>query len=576
MSDARALARWRRAPLVSLAEDVLANAALLREANVLSHCIGAHVSFQYAIARPHPHGIAESATQGVLAGASDIRSSELPTRLPAVCVRVIDHIHCCVTYWTIGHLATEINHLRRLWTVRRASVNQPPPRLVSEAVSPYAHVASASVPLFVLAEQASGDWKLPFRSMFNGNVVGTCNVALSATRGDVYVTVDSVELRDPSAFHVAHLQIAHATFGGADERVSVSRQVPMDDAYAALEMEAVMHTSSAKWHGVGVVSLFARPMPAFLASIELEDVQREQGGPYDLAYVSGIPPPASLGRVHEREHRGEQTHGVHASVSLVEDGSARPLLHARPPYFPLRRGTRHFVIALHHESATELVLTRPASVSLSVRLVDARGHTITGAPLPLPLSIERVQRAAAHTGTRTLQFDAVWGLDANSEELLARATPVACRVALGVNVSVGVLGCDELISMSVPLNVCICGQRGIFARPLPCTSVDAFYVVRIIPRRCRSAAELWRIDTRRTAVHGQEVLGNWVPRGLRLIAELLKSEQLERDIVSVYRIRNHMEKDSHARGMEDAYGHIARSVLAEWPPCHPLDEVRAF
>ena len=588
MHDARALAKWRRTPLVALMEDLLAHAALLREANVLSQRLGIHVSFQYALMRPFPHGIAESATQGMLAEAADIRGAEISTRLPAVVVRVIDYIDCRVAYWSLEHLSAELLHLQRLWAVRKTI---PPslarPRLISESTSPFVHVASATVPLYVLADGDTGAWRLPLRSLFNGAVLGTCNVSLSGALGQrtrACLHVDSLALTDTNAFIEVHLQVAHATLSGvqAEREVSVSRRAAPSEAFSTLALDAEVDTEpsacTTAWHahGCGVIALFARPTPAFFASVELDEVERELGVCTDLAYLSGTASRGAHGRVHEREHRGEQVHGVHASVRLVEDGEILPVRSGTRPYFTIGGGERHFSITLRHESAEQLVWTLPVCASLDARLVDVHGSTVARAPHQIPLSIAHVQRAAAHTGTCTLQFDAVWGLDACSEALLTEPTPRGYCVAIELHVLVAVHDYRDCIQITVPAHVRVHdAPRTSFSRVSLRTSFEALFLVRLSPRRCRSAAELWRIDTRRTAVPGQEILGAWVPRGLLLVADLLQSEAREDALYSACRVRSRLKSKVRAH-VEENKGTVARArdIVSAWPRNDALGKVR--
>ena len=588
MHAARALAKWRRTPLVALMEDVLAHAALLREANVLSQRLGIHVSFQYTIMRPFPYGIAESATQGMLAEATDIRGAEISMRLPAVVVRVIDYVDCRVAYWTLERFSAELLHLQRLWAVRKTIPSSfARPRLISESSSPFTHIASATIPLYVLTDGSTSAWRLPMRSLFNGAVLGTCNASLSGTHGRktrAYLHVDSLALRDTAAFIEVHLQVDHAAFSGdqAQREVSVSRRAAPSEAYSTLALDAEVDIEpgacTAAWHahGCGVIALFARATPAFFASVELDEVERELGVCTDLAHLSGTTSRGAHGRVHEREHRGEQMHGVHASVRLVEDGAILPVRSGTRPYFTICGGERHFSITLRHESAEQLVWTLPVSASLDACLVDVHGSTVSRVPHLIPLSIAHVQRAAEHTGTCTLKFDAVWGLDACSDALLTEPTPRGYCVAIELHVLVAVHDYKDCIQIAVPGNVRVHdAPRTSFSRVSLRTSLEALFLVRLSPRRCRSAAELWRIDTRRTAVPGQEILGAWVPRGLLLVADLLQSEAREDALYSACRMRGRLKSKvrAHVEENEDTLAR-ARDIVSAWPRSDALGRVR--
>ena len=89
MHPKEAVARWRAPSLLQLAEQILAHAALVKEANVLSRWLELGVSFQCALP---DRALACSALEGILGDAAeDIRGdAELSPRRLSIVVRVLD------------------------------------------------------------------------------------------------------------------------------------------------------------------------------------------------------------------------------------------------------------------------------------------------------------------------------------------------------------------------------------------------------------------------------------------------------------------------------------------------------
>jgi kinesin family protein 1 len=62
------------------------------------------------------------------------------------------------------------------------------------------------------------------------------------------------------------------------------------------------------------------------------------------------------------------------------------------------------------------------------------------------------------------------------------------------------------------------------------TSLTAVYRVELVPPIAQSAQDLWRLDTAGKYVKGEEVLGDWRPRGVTLLEDWYRASKTARMI----------------------------------------------
>ncbi|KAI9472234.1 MAG: hypothetical protein EXX96DRAFT_583345 [Benjaminiella poitrasii] len=123
----KAFQRWQRLGHVSMAEVILTNAVLLKEANVISHELQKDVVYQFTIIEPdftrlrsrweEPSGLytfdEESVTNNN-SRSTDTNTSYSGAHKPCVGIRVIDHKHGSIYVWSMEKFKTRLHQMRNL------------------------------------------------------------------------------------------------------------------------------------------------------------------------------------------------------------------------------------------------------------------------------------------------------------------------------------------------------------------------------------------------------------------------------------------------------------------------------
>lgn len=217
--------------------------------------------------------------------------------------------------------------------------------------------------------------------------------------------------------------------------------------------------------------------------------------------------------------------------------------------FPqLRQGLqRRFVISLSHTSGRALPWTRIERVSIGqVRLLGANGQVLESQPTPdVDLKLSRKGDSAVFhpDGTSTLVADGFWDSSAHDSTFLNRPTAASQRVLVRLTFSVDIPTCEELATFSLDAALRI-QTRGASAPGLLSTGFfgtarlldrsNAIFSLRLSPPPTRSTRDLWRLDTSKAYIKGEEKLpAGWTPRGVSVVQDhirLVKQQKLAADV----------------------------------------------
>ncbi|EST06844.1 Pleckstrin [Kalmanozyma brasiliensis GHG001] len=638
----KALAKWRGHTKVSMAEDALSKAVLVKEANVISKELGKRVTYQYTVVDDFPLAVPNSGVEAIagLTEFDDVSDPDLAScAKPCMGIKVLDYIHSTCYVWSMPKFEQRLQKMRNLYTFvdkpeysRHFNWSDP----FYEAPHPtYAFVASTLVPLHALSKQVSTKYRLPLHDRHTGQQIGSCSVSLkfvslapvpmsgreraslsapsgsprgpssptpsSSTGGTAadlpvgqklgfQILVDSVSGISREDFASVHLQVKLSSFAGnALGKDEIYTSVPVDlvgeDSIAELRLRRtvsfVLTPESIEWlrSGSAPIELYAKVRPQYLVALEQHDNTRESQDPQangfaPLHAINGEDGAAGLTRtglktmsktmkerLSENEMRGEERHHILASVQICELDSSGEYLPVPvraqsaldPGSFFLRQGLqRKLVMHLAHDSGRQFAWSKVTKLELGdVQLLDARGRMHGGKSsdtIQLKAPVKQQTLEFPNDGTSELSLWAWWDSSVHDSINLNRTTASGHRVLMRLSFDVEVDRCATPVAFSMDLAVSInprdakppgrlwgyieSATSG--ARTL--TKTSAIFSVKLVPPMTKKTADLWRLDTAKKYVRGQEALKGWKARGVSLVKdheELVRKQSRRADVEGV-------------------------------------------
>ncbi|GAA6024219.1 hypothetical protein JCM10207_006785 [Rhodosporidiobolus poonsookiae] len=516
----RVVAQWRTRRRVRMAEDALAQAVVLKEANVISRELKKGVTFQFAVVE---RAVPVSACERI-PGLGDIDEEPDPALAaapkPCIGVKVLDRRNQVVALWSLAKLRHRLEQMRNLYKwldrpeyAQHFSSEDP----FYESPAPpggFSFVGSALVSLVPLRRNAPAAVDVQIYSPYTADPIGCCRVRVKPVEvrgppanGDangsghtphdsplveggtlvVDVEVDGVTGLDKSEFAALHIQLSSSSFFGVSanqDEVFTSDIVQLDTSPStsarlqhrfeiALTPSVLHHLSSS----YADLAFFGRTRLSHFDRIERWDEARDGTATAKVANapsVRGDPVNGDVTRRPENEFILEQQHDVLASVEIRELGeqgeyvptqvvSTHPL---DAGAFFLRQGIqRRFVLNLSHNSGRAFDWKRVARVSLgNVRMLDARGrvHAATSAAAVELRGMGRPRPQFSNDGTATLTFAGAWDSSVHDSPHLNRTTPSGSRALIALTFEIDVAGCASPIPFTMDVAVTISGRD---ARP---------------------------------------------------------------------------------------------------------------
>ena len=636
----KTLAKWRGHTKVSMAEDALSKAVLVKEANVISKELGKRVTYQFTVVDDFPLAVPTSGVEAIagLTEFDDVSDPDLAAcAKPCMGIKVLDYVHSTCYVWSMPKFEQRLQKMRNLYTfVDKPEYSQhfnwSDP--FYEAPHPtYAFVASTLVPLNPLSRQISTKYRLPLHDRHTGRQIGSCSVSLkfvslapvpvngrggaagslsapngsgSSSRGPssptpsstsgaadlpvgqklgFQILVDSLSGISRDDFASIHLQVKLSSFAGnALGKDEIYPSVPIDltsedsiaDTRLRRTLSFVLTPESIEWlrNGHAPVELYAKVKRSYLVGLEQHDCARESVedqlpanfAPLDANGAedeNGSTRRATTGntikeRLSENEMRGEEKHHILASVQICEldaSGEYMPVpVRAQsaldPGSFFLRQGLqRKLVVHLSHDSGRQFLWSKASKVELGdVRLLDARGRVHGGKAsdtvvLKAPAKQQTVE--FLNNGTSELQLWTWWDSSVHDSLHLNRTTASGHRVLMRLSLEIDVDRCASPVALSLDVAVSINARD---AKPpgrlmsfiegaKTMTKTSAVFAVKLVPPMTKKSADLWRLDTGKKYVRGQEALRGWKARGVSLVQDHEALRRLEEKRAEVEGVR---------------------------------------
>ena len=415
------------------------------------------------------------------------------------------------------------------------------------------------------------------------------------------LTIDQVKGLSSYDFSSVHLQVRLSSF--------VGRAITSEEVYpsSAIDLEAsslsdikfrrtfsVVASNRVLTHmkrGYAPIEFFATILPTYLERLERWDDLREQKptSPSSVENVFETKLVVSPDmRRSETDFVVAQTHDVVAWVQICELGpegsyASVPTIargNLDPGAFLLHQGLQRRVrITLSSDSGQQLPWSEFTKVRIgNVRLLDMKGrlHESTSKPLvTLPLLKDQILEFKPD-GTGMLTADALWDSSIHDSDLLNRITLSNQRILLQLSWAIVVETCSDPVEFTMDIAVM---TRTRDARPpskfmslLGSTRIlsktSSIFRVRLSPPLTRSPKDLWRLDTSKKYVRGEEVLGHWKPRGISMVEDYMRLVTTEEKAADVQAIRvilaHHPPRPVQADGLAWRSDDLVKNAIGLW------------
>ncbi|EGO27133.1 hypothetical protein SERLADRAFT_354579 [Serpula lacrymans var. lacrymans S7.9] len=512
----KVLDKWRAHRSFSMAETVLSNAVVVKEANVISKELGKEVSYNFTIASG---GSLAAPMSGVdtIAGLDEFGDVADPVLAsltqPSVAIKVLDKRHNAIYTWSLDRLQQQLQRMRNLTTyIDRPSYTQhfssdepfydsPPPQ--------YSFIGNALISLAPLSRRSSSSSIVPIFCRYTSEAIGSCrvdikiiNVILPSKHGNAsnastrptspaptsitpgskltfFLTIDSVKGLSSHDFSAIHLQVRLSSFVGPSlttEEIFSSSTLEMDTSSLSglrfrrsFSIVAPSKVITHLRHGYAPIEFFAAVKPTYLERLERWDEMRElklhPSHATSTAPIESPPTVLPAMRRSETDFVVEQSHDVVAWVQIRElgpDGQYDPVSvisqgSLDPGAFSLHQGLQRRVhLFLSSDSGNQLPWSEFTKVRLgNVRLLDPKGrvHDSTSKALvTLPLLAEQTVDFKPD-GTGTLTGEALWDSSVHDSLLLNRVTASNHRILLQLSWYVAVETCSEPVHFTMDVAV---------------------------------------------------------------------------------------------------------------------------
>ena len=549
------LEHWRGQRSIAMTADLLQHASLLKEAQVLSQTLGRDMVFQFTVVDVG-HSLGSSydlVLNGVSAEETD-ESGLAGCRKPCIGIRVVDFRHELVQLWSLGKLADRVQGMRQMQhlmdrgdeVAQHFRLENP---FHDDCRPEYSRIGDADIPLAAVFECRVQDFTLDVISPYTFSVVGIVHLSLEPSAAEapretlkfnvVMHTLVGFAEREGTGVH-AQLSIPGVSGdddGGATTTALVAGfgegPVRFDSVHSMSLPVAAPRAASLR------VSVFARVTSMHLDMLLSWDDMRDCSAPAPRR--AGEPAAA---RLPESEYHGEERYDMFVRVQILEideHGTYEPAEVVQsstldPGAFQLHQGLqRRVVLSVTCGAGAALPLADIAALSAGrIRLLDADGRVqdvidARHAAIELrPVAPAAVRRD--DDGATTITLTAQWDSSAHACTLLDRPTPDTRKLQLALHWTIS---SPRLPTHPLPFALDIALQTRPRAWFRQTSLLAALWRNQRVVRSCAAvyelllrpaprptvlpAADLWRADSSRLYVPGQELLAGWAPRGPSLV-----------------------------------------------------------
>ncbi|KAF4454312.1 kinesin family member 1/13/14 [Fusarium austroafricanum] len=550
---------WRGRHFVKMAEAVLQNASILKEAQVMSHELDEHVVFQFA-AVDVGHVLCSSydmVLNGLTGEGDDVALEE--AHKPCIGVRVVDYKHSVVHLWSLEKLHDRVRQMRQMHQyldqpeyAQHLSLDNP---FIETCMPSYTLVGEVDVPLKAVFECRVQDSTLDVLSPYTSHVVGIIKLSLepSHARAPTNTLKFNVVMHELVGFAEREGTEVHAQLfipGISEEDGITTTQMIKDFDEGPIRFESVHSMSIPLFAPQDVtlrVAIFAKVSPMHLDKLLSWDDMRDA--------VPVREDKAKASRINESQFYTQEKHDLLSRIQIMElneNGEYGAVEVTQTSEldtgtFQLHQGLqRRIGINISHSSGDALPWDGVTAVRVgNIRLVDSAGKTpdmgVNEPDISLKLSQSPIFRENAN-GTKSLTIYAQWDSSLHNSLLLDRVTQDKYRVQMTISWEISSEKLAEPMKFSQ--KVCVQILSRTFVRQTSMFSAlwqnvrfvrssTGIFTLAMRPAPVKKVGDLWRLNSQHDYVKGEESLTSWTPRGVSLVSDFLMARKKKRRVADM-------------------------------------------
>ncbi|KAI4120429.1 MAG: hypothetical protein LQ338_007029 [Usnochroma carphineum] len=540
--------RWRQFKPIRLAEVILQHASMLKEAQIMSQALDKDAFFQFTVVGS---GQATCSSYDlVLIGVPGDEDPALEdARKPCIAVRIMDFRHRVIHLWSIDKLEQRLRAMRQMHQYLHRPDYLQHFRLDDPFIEPcmpqYSLIGEATVPLAAVFEARVQDYCIEVLSTYTFEAVGVIKLSLepSSAQAPSSVIKFNVVMHDMVGFAEHEGTDVHAQMsipGVSEDGGMSSTQMIKDFDEDPIRFESVHSMSlplESKRSTTLLVSVYAKIAPMHMDKLLSWDEIRESN---DKDAIEQLQEEHGA-RLPESQYFRQEPHDIFAKVQVLEMSEAGEYVpveveqssNVDPGTYQLRQGLqRRVIVNLAYSSSESLEWKDIKSMRIgNPRLVDTR------ASMPYPSSpggdiclklVQNPRFVENGNGTKEVTVSGQWDSSLHGSSLLDR--PTADNFIVRVTLSVDVVSSrlDEPMTFSLDQNLQIRPRswlrpQSMFKQLWKTSRVvhttSGIFSALLKPTAAKRATDIWRFDTQRDYVKGEEELSHWKPRGTSLIRD---------------------------------------------------------
>lgn len=586
----KATKTWRSRHFVKMAEAVLQNAAVLKEAQIMGNELDESVVFQFTVIDVG-HAVCSSydmMLNGLTPEGDDIALEE--AQKPCIGIRIVDYRSNVVRLWSLQKLQDRARQMRQMHQyldqpeyAQHLSLENP---FVESCMPSYTLIGEADVPLRAVFESRVQDFTLDVISPYTSDTIGIIKLSLepSHARAPTNTLKFNIVMHELIGFAEREGSDVHGQLfipGVSEEDGITTTQMIKDFDEGPIRFESVHSMSVPLFASPDVslrVAIFANATSMHLDKLLSWDDMRD-----------GAPQSNGNGtRINESQFFTQEKHDLLSRIQikeLDEMGEYAPVEVAQTSEldmgtFQLHQGLqRRISIDISHSSGDALPWGDVTAVRVGkVQLVDSAGKTpnmTTNEPeVSLKLASAPIFRENAN-GTRSITVNAQWDSSLHGSLLLNKVTADKYRVQMTISweISSGKLAEPMKFSQKVSLQILarsFVRQTSLFSAMF--TNVrfvrtsTGIFTLTMKPAPIKRVGDLWRMNSQHEYVKGEENLTSWAPRGVSLVSDFIRARKKRRrnaEIGAMHTILGNMGID----------GSSIRPVVEEFEP-EPSPELK--
>ena len=554
------ITRWRQVGYVRLAEAILRHASTLKEAQIMSQAMDKNVVFQFTI-------IGEgqdicSSYDLVLSGISGDEDPALEAAMkPCVAVRVVDYKNTIIHLWSLEKLEQRVRTMRQMHQyldrpdyLQHFKLENP---FVETCLPQFSLIGEANVPLTAVFEARVQDYAIEVYSTYTLEAIGRIKLSLepSAAQAHPKMLKFNIVMHEMVGFAEREGTQIHGQMfvpGVSEEGGATTTQMIQDFDEDPIRFESVHNISlprNAPLSATLRVAIYARVTPMHLDRLLSWDEIRETGD--DVSLTDHV----QTARLPETEYWMQEEHDVYAKIKILELSETGEYLpveieqHSNldPGTYQLHQGLqRRIMINLAGSSSESLQWREVKSLRVgSLQLIDQNssihGRNDSSRQLPLKLVKEPAVVEDAN-GITEFTLSGQWDSSLHGSSLLDRPTADGHSVRMSVSVDVASSRVDQPMTFTLEGNLQIRPRswlrpQSMFKQLWKTTRIVHYtadiFSVTIRPASAKRASDIWRMDSHQTYVKGEESLTNWKPRGISLLRDYIRSQQIRKRVAAV-------------------------------------------